>query len=77
MLSALSHWSIWRPLWVHNQYWLLKRTPLRYPAVALCRVDHATLDPQNWPFHKLQQFIDGVNVDVGQFKALYLGLGSS
>jgi hypothetical protein len=68
-----------RGLWLllHNQYWLLIRTLLRYPADALCHGDHATLDLQNWPFHKLHQFIDGVNVEVGQLKALNLGLGGS
>jgi hypothetical protein len=35
------------------------------------------LDPQDWPLHMLQQFIDEVDVQVGQLKALDLGLGST
>ena len=36
-----------------------------------------TLDLQDWPLHTLQQFIDGVDVGVGQLKALDLGICGS
>ena len=45
--------------------------------VALCHGDPAALDLQDWPLSELQQFIDGVDVGVGQFKALGLGVGGS
>jgi hypothetical protein len=41
--------------------------------VALCHQDLATLVLQDRPFHKLQQFIDGIDVGMGQVNALYLG----
>lgn len=37
----------------------------------------ATLDLQDWPFHRLQHFIDGVDVEEGQLRALDLGVGES
>jgi hypothetical protein len=40
-----------------------------HPAVARCHGDPAALVT----LHKLQQFIDGVDVGVGQLKALNLG----
>lgn len=39
--------------------------------------DPAALHLQAWSLHALQQFIDGVDVGVGQPKALDLGLGGS
>ena len=61
-----------RYLWLllSYQYQTITRTPLRYPVVALCHGDPAALDLQDWPLHMLQQFIDEVDVEVGQFKAL-------
>jgi hypothetical protein len=46
-----------------------------YPVAVLCRGDPAALNLQDWPYHTLQQFIAGVDVEVGQLKALDLGLG--
>jgi hypothetical protein len=67
MVIAVSHWAGLRPLAsAHHQFWTLSRTPLCYPAVALC---HESL--------QLQQFIGGVDAGVGQLKALDLGLGGS
>jgi hypothetical protein len=43
----------------------------------LCHGDPATLILQGWLLHMFQQFIDGVDVGVGQLKALDLSLGSS
>jgi len=60
-------------LLLHPPYWILTGTPLRYPAVALCHRDFAALDLQGRPFQMLQQFIDEVDVGVGQLKALDLG----
>ena len=64
-------------LWLllHYEYWILTRTPLGYPVVALCCGDPVTLNLQDWPLHILQQFINGINVGVSQLKALDLGLG--
>ena len=45
--------------------------------IALCHEDPAALELQDWTLHTLQQFIDGVDVGVGQLKALDLGLGGS
>lgn len=42
----------------------------------LCHGD-AALNVQDQPFHGLQLFIDGVDVAMGKFKALDMGLGSS
>ena len=56
MVIAVSHWAGLRPLAsAHHQFWTLPRTPLCYPAVALC---HESL--------QLQQFIGGVDAGVGQ-----------
>lgn len=50
---------------------------LRYPVVALCHGDPVALVLQGGLLHLLQQLhIDGVNVGVGQLKALDLGLDS-
>jgi len=50
-------------------------TPLSYPVVTLCHRDPAVLVLQDWPFRALGQFIDGVDIRVGQLKGLDLGLG--
>ena len=68
-------WGLW--LLLHYQSWILTKSPLGYPAVALCHEDPAALDLQDWSLHTLQQFIDRVDVGVGQLKALNLGLGGS
>ena len=51
------------------QYWILIRTPIKYPVVSL--------DLQGLPFHMLLPFIDEVDLGVGQLKALDLVLGGS
>lgn len=56
---------------------MLTMTPLSYPVVALCRGDPTALDLKDWPLHLLQQFIDRVDVRVGQLRPLDLGLGGS
>jgi len=63
-------------LWLllHYQFGFLTRTPLRYPIVAPHHGDSAALDPQIQPLNVRQQFIDGIDVEVGQLKSLYLGL---
>ena len=66
-------------LWLllHYEYWILTRTPLGYPVVALCCGDPVTLNLQDWPLHILQQLIDGMDVRVGQLRALDLVLVGS
>ena len=59
---------------LHYQYWILSGTHLGYSLVAL---GHAALDLQDWPFYVLQQLTDGVDVGLGQLKALDLSLGGS
>lgn len=51
-------------LWIllYYQYSILSRTPLGYPAVALCHGDPEASVMQDQPL--LQQFIDGVNVGI-------------
>lgn len=56
-----------------HQYQNLTGTPLRYPVVVRCHGDTVVLDLQNWLHHALQQFTDGVDIAVGQFKVLLLG----
>ena len=74
----MSHWSGLRSLFLlHHQYRILTRTPLGYPVVALCHGDLVALDLQDQLLHTLQQFIDGIDVGVGQLKSLDLGLGGS
>jgi hypothetical protein len=53
------------------------KTPLVYPVVTLCYGYSTALDLQNWCLHVFQQLIDGVDVGVGQFRALDLGLSRS
>jgi hypothetical protein len=57
-------------LWLllHHQYWNLTGTPLGYPVVTLCHGDPAALDLQGWSLYPL--FKDGLDVGVGQLKAL-------
>ena len=64
--------GLWLPL--HYLDWILMGTPSGYPAVALCHGGPAALDLQDPPFHTTQQFIDEVDVGVGQPRALGLGL---
>ena len=42
---------------------------------APCHGDPAALDMQDQPFYVLQQFIDGVDVEIDQLKVLDVGLG--
>jgi hypothetical protein len=49
-------------------------TPLRYPAVALCHGDPVVWNLQDLPLHALPQFIHGIDIGIGQFQALDLGL---
>jgi len=77
MLIAVSYWSVSRPLTsvtlsaldsLHYLYWFLIGTPIRYPVVALCHGDPATLDLQDWPFHMPQKIIDGIDIRMGQLR---------
>ena len=56
-----------RGLWLllHCQYWIVTGIPLEYSLAVLCHGDPTTLDLQDWPLHKLQQFVDGIDVGVG------------
>ena len=75
MSIAMSRWPGSRPLASATSTVLgSHQTLLRYPVV-LCHEDSEALDLQDWPLHTLQQFIDGIDVGVGQLKALDLGLG--
>lgn len=60
---------------LHCQYWILTWTPFTCTAVALCHGDTVPLVLQDWVFHIPHQFLDWVNVGMGQLKALDLGLG--
>ena len=42
---------------------------LTYPIVALCHGDPLFLDVEDWPLHAFQQYINRVDVLVGQFKS--------
>ena len=66
-------------LWLllHCQYWILTRTPLGFLVVGLCHGDPVALGLQDQPLHVLQQFIDGVDVSVGQLNVLDLVLCGS
>ena len=57
-----------------SSFWILTGTHLSYPVVALGHGDLVVLDLWDWSLHTLQQFINGVDVGMGQFKALDLGL---
>jgi len=64
---------VWFEVSSFYQYWIVTGAPLRYPVFALCHGGPSALDLQDWPFHTLQQIIDGVDIGVGQLKALDLG----
>ena len=70
--------NLWSGFWLlpPYQYQILTGTPLRCPVFALGHRDPTALSLQDQPLHELQEFIDGVLVEVGQLKALDLGLGS-
>ena len=68
-------WGLWHLL--HYGFWALSGTPLGYPVVAFCYVHPVALDRQYWPLHVFQQFIDKMDVKVGQLIALVLKLGGS
>ena len=61
-------------LWLllHHQYWILTRTPLRYPVVAMCHGDPAALDLQDRPLHMFHQFINVVDAGVVNSKSRIL-----
>jgi hypothetical protein len=72
MFIAMRHWCGSRPL---SSATLLMLDPhLDSSWISCCHQDPAALDLQDQPFHALQQVIDGVNVGVGQFRALVLSL---
>ena len=48
--------------------------PSQTSCIALCHGDPVLLDLEEWPLHVLQHFLDGVDVGMGQLKALDLGL---
>ena len=50
---------------------------LRHPVVTLYHEDPVALHLQDQALQRLQQFIDGVDVGVGQLKAPDLGLSVS
>ena len=65
-----------------HQYRILIKIPPShslpsYPVETLCHGDPATLELQNRPFHVSQLFADNIDLGVGQFTALDLGLGGS
>lgn len=68
-------WSVLRPLdsatpSIHYSHW----DSFLNTFVALGYGDAAALDLQDWSFQVLQQFIDEVDLGVGQLKALGLRL---
>ena len=56
---------------------MLTGIPPGYPIVALIHGEPAALNQQNRSFHMSQPFADDIDVGVGQFRALDLGLGGS
>jgi hypothetical protein len=66
--------NLWSGFWLlpPYQYQILTGTPLRCPVFALGHRDPTALSLQDQPLHELQEFIDGVLVEVGQLKALDL-----
>jgi hypothetical protein len=65
-------------LLIHYQYWILTRTPLRYPVVALGHGDPAALDLQAWSLPALLCVVHRWGrCWSGPIKALDLGLGGS
>lgn len=51
-------------LWLllHHPYWTLTENPLGYPAATQSHGNLAAMVAQDYPFHTLQQLIDGVDV---------------
>lgn len=74
---AVNHWSGSRPL--VSTIAPILNPPWDYSWISCCRVSwrSAALALQDQPLHKIQQFIDRVNVWLGQLKALNLSLGGS
>ncbi|KAL6038852.1 hypothetical protein STEG23_017079, partial [Scotinomys teguina] len=67
-------------LWLllqHHQHWTLTETSLRYPTLALSNGDPAVMVLLDQSLLTPQQVIDGINVGVGQLKALDVDLGDS
>ena len=52
-------------------------TPPSYPVVALCYGDPAALEQQDWPFPTSHPLANDIDLGMGQFRALDLGLGDS
>ena len=74
MFIAVSHWSGLRPLAsatlsILDPHW----DSSQISCCCQCHGDPVVLDLQNQPLHVLQHFMDGVDIGVGQFKALDLG----
>ena len=78
MFTAMSHWSVSRPV-ASLRLSILNPpgTPLPYPVITLCHGDPAALDQQDLPAHTHQQIIDGVDIGRVQLKALNQGPGGS
>jgi hypothetical protein len=75
MFTAVSRWSSLRFLASVTLTILLSLPD--YSIVVLCHGNPAVLDPKDWTFHVPQQFTDGVDLGVGQLKALDLELQQS
>lgn len=52
-------------------------TPFRYPFDTLYHGGSEAFDLQDQPLHTLQQFTDEKDFEVGQLRAMYLGLAGS
>ena len=61
-------------LLLHHQYWILTQIPLGRPVVTVSHGDSVALVLKDPPFYMFQQSVGGVDVGVGQLKALHLGL---
>ena len=78
MSVAMSPWSVSRPRGICHTFNSVSSLGLLLDIMLLpCAMRLCSLDLHDLPLLEFQQFIDGVDVGVGQLKALDLSLGGS
>lgn len=77
MFIAASHWSELRPLASSTSSILDPHQESSWISCCcpVCHGDPAALDLQNQPFQPPQQFIDEVDIGMGQLKVLNMDMG--